>query len=442
MLPLAGDILKNLMPALTPFRLEGKNVDRQVLWQANRKGKGWVIAMSNSDGLTPVGKAYHGYMGPDVVDINKSVMVKLVLPPELKYAVELTAREKYYPVTKKNERFLEIPLAPGELKIIELQEVSIPDTVVVRPKNLALHKKITASSSTPKYGPEKAVDGNADFMSAWWSKNACPQSLTVDLGQVETVRSVRVLPAWSEDNTIFPRITRYTVEVGTDGKEWKPVVDESRNIQPDTAWGLQRFFKPIEARYVRLNVLFATSRQGAQIVEFEVFGDRTGNAVLSWKVDPSKVFFPPEVLKMRTRQWLSDGPLEMLLAKQDEKTLTNDRECYNGGLLRIRGRVFDKGLGTHAGSEIVYRLNPADGWKLFTAYAGIDDCSAPVGTVDFQVWVDGRLVARSGKLSMKNQPVPIWADLTGARELKLVVDDCGDGINGDIADWGEACIRK
>ncbi|MDD4181990.1 MAG: NPCBM/NEW2 domain-containing protein, partial [Victivallaceae bacterium] len=184
------------------------------------------------------------------------------------------------------------------------------------------------------------------------------------------------------------------------------------------------------------------SRQAAQIVEFEVFGDKTGQVILPWKLDPSKSFFPSEVLKMRTRLWLSDRPLEMLSAKQDEKTLAYDRECYNGGILQIRGQEFDKGLGIHAKSEIVYRLNPADGWKLFTAYVGIDDCSTPVGTVDFQIWVDGKIVARSGKITMKNQPVPIWANLIGAKELKLVVDDCADGIYGDIADWAEACIRK
>ena len=43
---------------------------------------------------------------------------------------------------------------------------------------------------------------------------------------------------------------------------------------------------------------------------------------------------------------------------------------------------------------------------------------------------------------MSNQPVPVWANLEGVRELKLVVSDCDDGINGDIADWADACLRK
>ena len=65
-----------------------------------------------------------------------------------------------------------------------------------------------------------------------------------------------------------------------------------------------------------------------------------------------------------------------------------------------------------------------------------------MGTVEFLVYADGKLVARSGRLTMENQPVPMWASLEGVRELKLVVSDCDDGINGDIADWGEATLRK
>jgi hypothetical protein len=163
---------------------------------------------------------------------------------------------------------------------------------------------------------------------------------------------------------------------------------------------------------------------------------------MPWKTDPSKVFFPTRIVRMLTKKWLSDRPVEMTAIKQDEKPLAFDTECYNGHPLKIRGREFRKGLGCHAKSEITYKLDPRSGWKIFTAYVGIDDNSAPVGTVEFLVYVDGKIAARSGKLTMKNQAVPIWADLAKAKELKLVISDCGDGINGDIADWGEACLRK
>jgi hypothetical protein len=145
---------------------------------------------------------------------------------------------------------------------------------------------------------------------------------------------------------------------------------------------------------------------------------------------------------MLKKKWLSDRTIKMISVKQDEKPLGYDKECYHGKPLKIRGRRFKKGLGCHAKSEIIYKLNPEDGWKIFTAYVGIDDNSAPVGTVEFKVYVDGKIAARTGKITMKNQAIPIWADVDGAKELKLIISDCNDGINGDIADWGDACLRK
>ena len=442
MLPLAGDLLKNLMPALVPFRLEGDHVAERVLFQANRKGEGWVVSLFNNAGRRAGAAAKHGYMGPDIVDINQKVDLRLVLPETLAHVVELTSGEKCYPAARRGEWVLELSLQPGDLRIVEAQPAPIPDRMATRPVNLARGKKVTASSFVPRHEPEKAVDGDEDFMAAWWSKDACPEWLMVDLGEIATINSIRTVLAWSEDHAIFPRINQYTVEVGKDGETWTPVVDESKNIQPDTQRGLHRFFKPTEARYVRLNMLFNASRQGAQVVEFQVFGPTRETVAIPWKTDPAKAVFPASMIAMRTRAWLSDEPLAILSKRQDEKTWTYDKECHTGEPIRIRGREFAKGLGSHANSEIVYALDPGDGWKLFTAHVGIDDVSSPVGTVDFQVWVDGRLAARSGKLTMREQAIPIWADLAGAKELKLVIDDCGDGIAGDIACWGEASIRK
>ena len=45
-------------------------------------------------------------------------------------------------------------------------------------------------------------------------------------------------------------------------------------------------------------------------------------------------------------------------------------------------------------------------------------------------------------MTFADSAAPVWADLTGVRELKLVVDDCGDGIYGDIADWVDPVLRK
>ena len=79
---------------------------------------------------------------------------------------------------------------------------------------------------------------------------------------------------------------------------------------------------------------------------------------------------------------------------------------------------------------------------MFTANVGLDNSGGNVGTVEFLVYTDGKLAARSGKLTASMEAVPIWADITGCKELKLVASDADDGIFGDIADWCDAAVRK
>jgi hypothetical protein len=227
-----------------------------------------------------------------------------------------------------------------------------------------------------------------------------------------------------------------------DEENWLCVVDESRNIMPESRRGVYRRFEPVQTRYLRVTILSNSSRQGAQVIEFQAFGDRMETVIVPWEIDPSKMSFPQSVQTMSKREYLSAGKIPLISQKQDEKPPAMDRACYHLGELSIRGSKFSRGIGGHAKSELVFKLNPADEWKFFTAYVGIDDSSNPVGTVAFRVFVDGKLAADSGKLTMKYGPVPIFADVSGAQELKLVIDDCGDGIQGDIANWCDACLRK
>lgn len=442
MLPVANLLLEQIRDDLLPFRLTGNNLQEQLLYQINKKKDGWVVALFNNGGMVSSGKASHGAgMGPDIIDPNKALTVRLSMKGALRHVVDITGWERLYLTDARDGRYVDVVLKPGDVKVLEISASPIPDRKVLRPVNLALNKKVTASSSARNFGPQKAVDGNEDFMSAWWSEKACPQELTVDLGKVESVSSVRTVMAWSLDNAVFPRFQQYTVSASADGKEWRQVVDESGNVLFDTAWGHHRHFKPVQARWLKLSVSYASCRQGAQVIEFQVFApDKKEWVTIPWKSDPARATFPSILRTCFTRQPLSK--LTPVSSVQSYKTLTADKECYNGRPITIRGREFSHGLGIHAKSEVVYQLNPDEKWRIFTAYVGIDDVSAPVGTVEFLVYADGKLVARSGRLTMENQPVPMWANLEGVRELKLVVSDCDDGINGDIADWGEATLRK
>jgi len=440
LLPVAADIMDKLLPSLTPFTLEGDRVKEQVAWQVNRKGDNWILAAYNNDGVlsaSPDGKHYHG---PEEFDRSKTVRCRIRVPQDMKYAVDLLTGEKCYFAADSKGAFLEYDIYPGDLIILEFSAREIPPRQLRRKVNLAAKKPVQASSFVAPFTPDKAVDGDTSFASAWYSKDAAPQTLTVDLGKVTEISALRVFPAWSIDSDIFPRITKFVVKAGTDGKNYRVIMDESHNIMPDTKRGVFRKFAPVKARYLQLEVCFNSSRQGGQIVEFQAFGNESETVVIPWKHNAAKETFPPEILQMTTIKSLTD--LTPVSVKQDEKPLAIDKECFSGKPLRIRRQKFSRGFGCHAKSEIVFQLPANENWKMFTARCGIDNQGNRVGTVRFMVYTDGKLAADSGKITYTDGSMPIWADLTGVKELKLVVDDCGDGIYGDIADWAEPVLRK
>jgi alpha-galactosidase len=110
--------------------------------------------------------------------------------------------------------------------------------------------------------------------------------------------------------------------------------------------------------------------------------------------------------------------------------------------LTIAGHEYEHGLGTHAYSEFEIDLKQAA--TRFEAEVGVDDEVLPKegdekrGSVVFVVYVDDREAARSGVLRGGDEPEKIAVDLRGARWLRLVVEDAGDTMGSDHADWAEA----
>ncbi|MBE6389653.1 MAG: hypothetical protein E7043_05710 [Lentisphaerae bacterium] len=441
-LPTAYDLMARIAGEVFPVHFSGKNLKEQLAYQVNCKGDNYVIALYNNGGMIYENIAGDSGLATEITDPCGKLQLVMHLPENIKDAVEFTKHEKLYFKTGKTGKFLEISLAPGEYKVVEISPSVIADPVVSRPVNLALNKPAAVTSASNKHGAEKALDGKEEYDSSWWSSKACPQELIVDLGKVEEVDSFRTVMAWSYNNLIFPRFSGFRVWYSNDREKWQLAADESGNTMFDTPAGLTGFFpEPLKARYFKLEVTFNSSRQGAQVIEFQLFASgKVQKVTIPWKKDPSKASFPAEMLGMFRKKYLSD--MKPVSAKQSEVSLTMDKECYRGNILKIRDREFAKGLGTHASSEVIYQLDPKDNWKLFTAYVGVDNTGGPRGTLEFRVYTDGRLAASSGKITAANEAVPIWADVKGCRELKLVVTDADDGIFGDIADWADAVLRK
>ena len=103
--------------------------------------------------------------------------------------------------------------------------------------------------------------------------------------------------------------------------------------------------------------------------------------------------------------------------------------------------VYDKGLGAHSNSTIVYDLTDKEA-AYFTSYVGIDrQMYNSVGSVVFQVFVDGEKKFDSGLMTAKMAQQYVEVNLAGAKELKLVVTDGGNGNGSDHATWGDAKLH-
>lgn len=117
-------------------------------------------------------------------------------------------------------------------------------------------------------------------------------------------------------------------------------------------------------------------------------------------------------------------------------------KSVSGGELTVQGETFAKGIGAHANSEIVYRLEPTD--AVFMTKVGVDDASkeqSPASVV-FQVLADGEVVYDSGVMTASMPAAAVELDVLGVRELTLRATDAGDGNNSDHADWGDARLAS
>jgi alpha-galactosidase len=123
----------------------------------------------------------------------------------------------------------------------------------------------------------------------------------------------------------------------------------------------------------------------------------------------------------------------------ERNTSVGGAKLGDGRPITINGKVYPKGLGTHANADLVFYL--AGRCSTFTVDVGIDDERDPrtnptEGTATFQIWADGVKVADTGLRTWRDDALSLSTTVTGAKYLRLVGTDAGDGIRFDRTDWG------
>ncbi len=162
--------------------------------------------------------------------------------------------------------------------------------------NLALNQPVTASSDYEAYVPANVTDGNTS--SYWESADgaAYPQTLTVNLGSVQSIGSVTLdLPpaaAWATRTETLSVLgsandTTFSQIVGSAGYTFNPATGNTVTISLPSG---------TSAQYVQLSFTANTGWTAAQLSEFEVFsggGSTGGSSALT--ASPSSVSFASTV---------------------------------------------------------------------------------------------------------------------------------------------------
>ena len=101
--------------------------------------------------------------------------------------------------------------------------------------------------------------------------------------------------------------------------------------------------------------------------------------------------------------------------------------------LTVNGVVYERGLGAHSISRLLYDL---DGKAVsISGLAGADDKNLFAGKLQFKILGDKKELWKSGVMQ-KGDPVKEFnVNLNGVDKVLLLVEECGDGIMYDHADW-------
>ena len=107
--------------------------------------------------------------------------------------------------------------------------------------------------------------------------------------------------------------------------------------------------------------------------------------------------------------------------------------------------VFEKGLGVHAASNVVFTFEEGHQYQAFEAYIGVDyvQYAGNLSTITHEIWVDDEKVYDSkevlGGVTRPQTPMQfVSVDIKGASKVRLVTTDGGDNINYDHSVWADA----
>ena len=145
--------------------------------------------------------------------------------------------------------------------------------------NLAIGAKASATSlDYAELVASNAIDGSTS--TRWASGRKDGESITVDLGSVKKISTVRLM--WEAASG-----KDYKIQVSTDGQSWKDVADIKGNSTVNAF--LTYSFEKTDARYVRMLGGTRNTKYGFSLWEFEIYEDYGENSGFTFEMSNGRL---------------------------------------------------------------------------------------------------------------------------------------------------------
>jgi NPCBM/NEW2 domain/F5/8 type C domain len=443
---------RSLLKGTTPFEIKaGSEAVKNLTWVVKKTKKGWRVIVFNYDverdnKLNRVGTASFNILHP-----YKAIPFEVVCNAPMQDVVELYSGRNVNWKKENGKMVVKEKIPGGEILVYDFQSGKIKLPAYKRYVNYALRKPVKASTTYKDLSASFTVDGDESNENYWASGYSggrygfkLPESLEVDLGAVKTINHIWLkFHTWKFRSIDYRRtIYKYYIESSEDGKSWKKIVDESKNWDDAAPNGIETWFKPEKARYIKLTVLDNTSYAGARVCEIKVMGDeqelyqpKRKTIKPKWQVE-----FPDEIYKAKRMKYLRSlkpsvkPQIGWMPAGKTWKQLNGWVRLYTD-INSPKGLTCTQSIYAEAPSEIIYKI--PNGAKYFITVPGLGNRHRQA-SVEFRIFVDNEKKYDSGYFKVGNPLDAVMIDVTGAKELKLIVTDGGNGLAYDYSWWGDA----
>lgn len=386
-----------------------------ILTMKDEKGN-WVntvkkvtLEVVSGPGVFPSGKIYEFVPGKTMLDGKAAIEFRSYYPGE-------TVIRATSPGMQPAELRLTTVDVRGETgeEPDKFYEMSEPEDTTDKIADPFLYGTSNVASGRPAFpsSNEKdrtlVVDGNPD--TSWVAeKDGSGEYWMSDLEFAQYLYKIKL----DFETEPYP----YKIEVAMDknSDDWTNVAEYTKETVRKRPY--EESLNGVEARYVKITFTDVPENAYAFLSECEVYGVTSSQSpqyATEWK-------------------YLSD--IESLSESTGWGQIGKDVSC-EGNPISVGGITYEKGLGFHADSSIVYNLEGK--YTRFQAYAGIDDeVGTNVGDAIFQVYADEKLIYEKNLFTGDSDFVDL--SVSGVKKLKLVTTKNGTDSN-DHTDWADAKV--